>query len=77
MIRKSLYHFLGATVLLCLGTPPMVSALDVYVTPQGRAENPGTRRKPVATLEQARELMRQSGHIHKQQKPKAIHITQH
>lgn len=42
--------------LLLLGT--MTFAQDVHVSPLGKDSNPGTARKPVATLEKARTLLR-------------------
>ena len=39
-------------------------AQDIYVTPSGDNANPGTKEKPVATLEAARDLVRQYKAIH-------------
>lgn len=43
--------------LLCLATA--TPAHDIYVTPDGDDSNPGTKEKPVTTLEAARDLIRQ------------------
>lgn len=49
----------GSAILaftLCVGAG--AATRDVYVSPNGNDANPGTRDKPVATLESARELVR-------------------
>jgi len=45
-------------LIVTLGDTAWSRAAEVYVSPQGSDANPGTKRKPVATLEAARNLVR-------------------
>lgn len=45
-------------VLLLFSGPAVVSAKEVYVSPDGSDKNPGTRRQPVGSLRQARQALR-------------------
>jgi len=48
--------------MLCLGLAPMTFGADFYVSPKGADGNPGTRQKPFATLDRARDAVRAAGH---------------
>ncbi|MDA3926063.1 MAG: right-handed parallel beta-helix repeat-containing protein [Kiritimatiellae bacterium] len=51
-------------ILFCWGLivlPCVVQATDIYVSPGGSDENPGTKEKPLATLSKAIEQQRNSG----------------
>ncbi|NOX52914.1 MAG: hypothetical protein GXP27_00435, partial [Planctomycetes bacterium] len=47
-----------AVVLWIGGVVPAVSAVDLYVAPAGNDAHPGTKEKPFATLERARDAIR-------------------
>lgn len=56
------YFLLQLTVSLVFASS--LAAQDVYVSKSGNDSNPGTKEKPVATLEAARDLVRQYKAIH-------------
>lgn len=45
-------------VMLLIAVPAVVSAKEVYVSPDGSDDNLGTRKRPLATLREARGIMR-------------------
>ena len=59
---SNLFKFLQLTLLLALTVS--ANAQDVYVSKSGNDSNPGTKEKPVVTLEAARDLVRQYKAIH-------------
>jgi len=52
-------RFLVATLVYFLCLVFAVDAQGIYVSKDGQDSNPGTSEKPVATLEAARDLVRQ------------------
>lgn len=53
-MKKHFAATLFFTIFLALG----VGAQDIYISPNGNDSNPGTKEKPVSTLEAARDLLR-------------------
>ena len=56
-------HFI-ATLFLSISLVFVVGAQDIYVSKDGEDSNPGTTERPLATLEAARDLIRQYKAIH-------------
>ena len=57
-------------LVIFLSLVKVADAQDVYVAPNGSDSNPGTKEKPVATLEAARDLIRQYKATNEQPIPK-------
>ncbi|MBI4323794.1 MAG: signaling protein, partial [Chloroflexi bacterium] len=63
-------------VCLCIGSlclADCVRASEVYVSPTGSDDNPGTMASPLATLARARDLVRASGKLGKE--PVTVHVA--
>ncbi len=59
IIRKCLLMRRAVVGLLSLALCGVAARADVYVSPDGSDGNPGTKRKPFATLERARDAVRE------------------
>lgn len=68
-------HRASFALLLLLAVAPSVRA-DVHVAPEGSDTNPGSRSRPFATLERAREAMRAS-RLHHSHPPAGLNVWLH
>ncbi len=59
-MNTSLRAVLGSGLLWLFTAPSIVSGLELFVSPQGRDDDPGTKEQPLATLHAARDRVRQA-----------------